>query len=226
MNKEYISKENFKNKVKELGMILLKNIILISIIFILYNILLINGKKMNTIDFTNIGINSVYSEELGKLKIKPEKIMLLTAIVVIMYFSTFKITNNLYQGFKHVIRNKTEHFLEYLKNVYKLYFKYVFLDVFLFIISIFIVMYIVNAERTYTLEVLVNIIKMFLFYISLPFIILMLTDRIEIFIGGIVIFSMLSTLFIYQLNIVWTIICLLIIYLCTYIGLLIKERFN
>ena len=125
-----------------------------------------------------------------------------------------------------MIRNKTENFLEYLKNVYKLYFKYVFLDVFLFIISIFIVMYIVNAERTYTLEVLVNIIKMFLFYISLPFIILMLTDRIEIFIGGIVIFSMLSTLFIYQLNIVWTIICLLIIYLCTYIGLLIKERFN
>ena len=226
MNKEYISKEEFKNKIKELGMILLKNIILISIIFILYNILLINGKKMNTIDFTNIGINSVYSEELGKLKIKPEKIMLLTAIVVIMYFSTFKITNNLYQGFKHVIRNKTENFWEYLKNVYKLYFKYVFLDVFLFIISIFIVMYIVNAERTYTLEVLVNIIKMFLFYISLPFIILMLTDRIEIFIGGIVIFSMLSTLFIYQLNIVWTIICLLIIYLCTYIGLLIKERFN
>ena len=38
MNKEYISKENFKNKIKELGMILLKNIILISIIFILYNI--------------------------------------------------------------------------------------------------------------------------------------------------------------------------------------------
>ena len=151
MNKEYISKEEFKNKIKELGMILLKNIILISIILILYNILLINGKKMNTIDFTNIGINSVYSEELGKLKIKPEKIMLLTAIVVIMYFSTFKITNNLYQGFKHVIRNKTENFLEYLKNVYKLYFKYVFLDVFLFIISIFIVMYIVNAERTYTL---------------------------------------------------------------------------
>ena len=226
MNKEYISKEEFKNKIKELGMILLKNIILISIIFILYNILLINGKKMNTIDFTNIGINSVYSEELGKLKIKPEKIMLLTAIVVIMYFSTFKITNNLYQGFKYVIRNKTENFLEYLKNIYKLYFKYVFLDVLLFIVSIFIVMHIVNAERTYTLEVLVNIIKMFLFYISLPFIILMLTDRIEIFIGGIIVFSMLSTLFIYQLNIVWTIICLLIIYLCTYIGLLIKERFN
>ena len=74
MNKEYISKEEFKNKIKELGMILLKNIILISIIFILYNILLINGKKMNTIDFANIRINSLYSEELGKLKIKPEKI--------------------------------------------------------------------------------------------------------------------------------------------------------
>ena len=101
-----------------------------------------------------------------------------------------------------------------------------FLDVFLFILSIFIVMHIVNAEKIYTIEVIVNTIKMFLFYISLPFIILMLTDRIEIFIGGIVIFSMLSTLFIYQLNIVWTIICLLIIYLCTYIGLLIKERFN
>ena len=143
-----------------------------------------------------------------------------------MYFSTFAITNNLYQGFKEIIRNNSENFLEYLKYVYKLYIRSVMLDVIFFIVDVIIVLHIVHAENIYNSLVLINIIKMLIFYISLPILLVMITNRIEIFIGGILVLSMLSTLFIYQLNGWISLIVGIIIYIITYLGLLYKERFN
>lgn len=215
-----------EGKLKEILIIILKNLILMSIIFILYQILFIKGKPLNAYDFTNIGINTIYSEEFGDLKIKPEKIILITGIIVTMYFSTFAITNNLYQGFKEIIRNNSENFLEYLKYVYKLYIRSVMLDVIFFIVDLIIVLNIVHAENIYNYLVLMNIIKMLIFYISLPILLVMITNRIEIFIGGILVLSMLSTLFIYQLNGWISLIVGIIIYIITYLGLLYKERFN
>ena len=100
------------------------------------------------------------------------------------------------------------------------------LDVIFFIVDVIIVLHIVNAENSYNYLVLMNIIKMLIFYISLPILLVMITNRIEIFIGGILVLSMLSTLFIYQLNGWISLIVGIIIYIITYLGLLYKERFN
>lgn len=225
-NKVTIKKFLSDKKVKNFLISIFKLVFIIVIISIIYNTFQINNKKMTMKDITDIGLNSIYKINYeNKLELSTEKVLIISSLIFIMYYFTISVSNNLYKGLKEVIRGKTENLNQYIINVIKFYIKYIVLDIIVFIAAIFIsgILFKIDYADNY-LGVIINIIKIIIFYATIPVVSLFIVDKIEFLIISILGLSMLSNMFIYEFNLECLIVAIILIYIISYIILLIKER--
>lgn len=225
-NKVTIKKFLSDKKVKNFLISIFKLVFIIVIISIIYNTFQINNKKMTMKDITDIGLNSIYKINYeNKLELSTEKVLIISSLIFIMYYFTISVSNNLYKGLKEVIRGKTENLNQYIINVIKFYIKYIVLDIIVFIAAIFIsgILFKIDYAGNY-LGVIINIIKIIIFYATIPVVSLFIVDKIEFLIISILGLSMLSNMFIYEFNLECLIVAIILIYIISYIILLIKER--
>lgn len=225
-NKVTIKKFLSDKKVKNFLISIFKLVFIIVIISIIYNTFQINNKKMTMKDITDIGLNSIYKINYeNKLELSTEKVLIISSLIFIMYYFTISVSNNLYKGLKEVIRGKTENLNQYIINVIKFYIKYIVLDIIVFIAAIFIsgILFKIDYAGNY-LGVIINIIKIIIFYTTIPVVSLFIVDKIEFLIISILGLSMLSNMFIYEFNLECLIVAIILIYIISYIILLIKER--
>ena len=225
-NKVTIKKFLSDKKVKNFFISIFKLVFIIVIISIIYNTFQINKKKMTMKDITDIGLNSIYKiNDENKLELSTEKVLIISSLIFIMYYFTISVSNNLYKGLKEVIRGKTENLNQYIINVIKFYIKYIVLDIIVFIAAIFIsgILFKIDYADNY-LGVIINIIKIIIFYATIPVVSLFIVDKIEFLIISILGLSMLSNMFIYEFNLECLIVAIILIYIISYIILLIKER--
>lgn len=225
-NKGTIKKFLSNKKVKNFLISIFKLVFIIVIISIIYNTFQINNKKMTMKDITDIGLNSIYKINYeNKLELSTEKVLIISSLIFIMYYFTISVSNNLYKGLKEVIRGKTENLNQYIINVIKFYIKYIVLDIIVFIAAIFIsgILFKIDYADNY-LGVIINIIKIIIFYATIPVVSLFIVDKIEFLIISILGLSMLSNMFIYEFNLECLIVAIILIYIISYIILLIKER--
>ena len=175
-NKVIIKKFLSDKKVKNFLISIFKLVFIIGI-----NTFQINNKKMTMKDITDIGLNSIYKiNDENKLELSTEKVLIISSLIFIMYYFTIFVSNNLYKGLKEVIRGKTENLNQYIINVIKFYIKYIVLDIIVFIAAIFIsgILFKIDYAGNY-LGVIINIIKIIIFYATIPVVSLFIVDKIE-----------------------------------------------
>lgn len=219
------------NKHKIIVINVIKIILLLMVINILITKFDLGEEQFKAVEFTKSGINSIYTikqEYSGiKYEINPEKILYLTGMIVIMYLNSQRIGINLLNGLKKVIRNKSENYNQYIFRIIRFYLKYVLLDVFIFIISTICVIQYHRQFNTINLaNVILNLSLMSIFYIMFPLVLIILLEKAEFFIGGMIVGTALSTLFLHQLPYNISVFVILITVVITYYISVWKERFN
>ena len=115
-------------------------IILFIILKLMFDIMYNPVTNSNIIadNFTDLGINTMYVYSYRNdgnvgYKISVAKVLFTTAMLVSMYVGTICIANNLIQGMKYIIRNKSRSLLDYKIKVYKFFYKRIFIDMIIFI---------------------------------------------------------------------------------------------
>ena len=105
-------------------------IILFIILKLMFDIMYNPVTNSNIIadNFTDLGINTMYVYSYRNdgnvgYKISVAKVLFTTAMLVTMYVGTICIANNLIQGMKYIIRNKSRSLLDYKIKVYKFFLK-------------------------------------------------------------------------------------------------------
>lgn len=214
-----------KSKYKNIFIIIIKILFISLAVKMLYKYIGHKGGTMNAVDMTTIGLNSFYYIDYNmKIKIESIKIICLTIIVIMNYaFSLLKICN-FYEGLKETIRIKSKNLKQYINKSINFYLKYIIFDTSITIGTIFITMKVLNIEQLYDMQVFLNLLLMFIFYIILPFLIIFIVDKFEYFIVCLLTSTIFADYFVYKLNIIHICIAYIIVFIITYFIILIIER--
>lgn len=220
-------KQKFKKNMKNLLIIISKNIFIGLLVFIIYFNFWNYGKPMNAEEITSIGLNTffIYTED-GRLNAVVEKVITNSVFIIFIYFISIIKMKNYYDGLKYVIRIKSKNLLDFIKKTIKYIYPYILLEIILMGVSVFISMNIIGIEGIYKLETFKNLILMMLFYTILPIFIIFIISRIEMYIIFLLLFSSFAPFFIYKIPIYIIPLLYVIIVSVVYIIILIKEKYK
>ena len=174
-------------------------IILFIILKLMFDIMYNPVTNSNIIadNFTDLGINTMYVYSYRNdgnvgYKISVAKVLFTTAMLVTMYVGTICIANNLVQGMKYIIRNKSRSLLDYKIKVYKFFYKRIFIDMIIFIGMLCVVLLFEHSEINNIQILIMNMIKIFLMYSIIALELIFIVDNIEIYV---VFLQLIATLF-------------------------------
>lgn len=174
-------------------------IILFIILKLMFDIMYNPVTNSNIIadNFTDLGINTMYVYSYGnddnvEYKISVAKVLFTTAMLATMYVGTICIANNLVQGMKYIIRNKSRSLLDYKIKVYKFFYKRIFIDMIIFIGMLCVVLLFEHSEINNIQILIMNMIKIFLMYSIIALELIFIVDNIEIYV---VFLQLIATLF-------------------------------
>nr|MBB1521777.1 hypothetical protein [Clostridiales bacterium] len=174
-------------------------IILFIILKLMFDIMYNPVTNSNIIadNFTDLGINTMYVYSYGndgnvEYKISVAKVLFTTAMLATMYVGTICIANNLVQGMKYIIRNKSRSLLDYKIKVYKFFYKGIFIDMIIFIGMLCVVLLFEHSEINNIQILIMNMIKIFLMYSIIALELIFIVDNIEIYV---VFLQLIATLF-------------------------------
>lgn len=174
-------------------------IILFIILKLMFDIMYNPVTNSNIIadNFTDLGINTMYVYSYGndgnvEYKISVAKVLFTTAMLATMYVGTICIANNLVQGMKYIIRNKSKSLLDYKIKVYKFFYKRIFIDMIIFIGTLCVVLLFEHSEINNIQILIMNMIKIFLMYSIIALELIFIVDNIEIYV---VFLQLIATLF-------------------------------
>lgn len=174
-------------------------IILFIILKLMFDIMYNPVTNSNIIadNFTDLGINTMYVYSYRNdgnvgYKISVAKVLFTTAMLVTMYVGTICIANNLIQGMKYIIRNKSRSLLDYKIKVYKFFYKRIFIDMIIFIGMLCVVLLFEHSEINNIQILIMNMIKIFLMYSIIALELIFIVDNIEIYV---VFLQLIATLF-------------------------------
>ena len=168
-------------------------IILFIILKLMFDIMYNPVTNSNIIadNFTDLGINTMYVYSYGndgnvEYKISVAKVLFTTAMLATMYVGTICIANNLVQGMKYIIRNKSRSLLDYKIKVYKFFYKRIFIGM------LCVVLLFEHSEINNIQILIMNMIKIFLMYSIIALELIFIVDNIEIYV---VFLQLIATLF-------------------------------
>lgn len=174
-------------------------IILFIILKLMFDIMYNPVTNSNIIadNFTDLGINTMYVYSYRNdgnvgYKISVAKVLFTTAMLVTMYVGTICIANNLIQGMKYIIRNKSRSLLDYKIKVYKFFYKRIFIDMIIFIEMLCVVLLFEHSEINNIQILIMNMIKIFLMYSIIALELIFIVDNIEIYV---LFLQLIATLF-------------------------------
>lgn len=174
-------------------------IILFIILKLMFDIMYNPVTNSNIIadNFTDLGINTMYVYSYRNdgnvgYKISVAKVLFTTAMLATMYVGTICIANNLVQGMKYIIRNKSRSLLDYKIKVYKFFYKRIFIDMIIFIGMLCVVLLFEHSEINNIQILIMNMIKIFLMYSIIALELIFIVDNIEIYV---VFLQLIATLF-------------------------------
>ena len=174
-------------------------IILFIILKLMFDIMYNPVTNSNIIadNFTDLGINTMYVYSYRNdgnvgYKISVAKVLFTTAMLVMMYVGTICIANNLIQGMKYIIRNKSRSLLDYKIKVYKFFYKRIFIDMIIFIGMLCVVLLFEHSEINNIQILIMNMIKIFLMYSIIALELIFIVDNIEIYV---LFLQLIATLF-------------------------------
>ena len=206
-------------------------IIIVKILFISISVMWIyknvshKGEIMSASDLTTIGLNSFYYIDYNmQVKLDSFKIICITSIVFMTYAITLFKIHNFYSGLNETIRIRSSNLIQYMKKTINFYFIYIFIDVAVSVITIYVTMIVMNVENIFCSQVICNLILMAMFYMIIPFLLIFIVEKFEYFIVGLLMLTVFAHYFIYKLSLVNVVIAYVIVFLITYGLILIRER--
>lgn len=214
-----------KSKYRDFLVVFIKILFLSIAVMSIYKTGSHKGEIMDADSLTTIGLNSFYYIDYNmQIKLDSFKIICITAVILMTYTITLFKIHNFYGGLKEIIRIKSKNLNQYIKKSMKFYFRYVFLDVIIGVMTIYVTMIALRVNNVFDLNVIYNLALMAVFYIIAPFLLMFIVDKIEYFIVGLLMLTIFADYFVYKLSPLNIIILYTIIFFVAYGIILIRER--